>query len=179
MSLSPYFFLEKWNNEKNCYEEIKLYKKPDKYAREKDKARGFEEIDFWPWNGTHEIFSLLGTNSRDTSLDPIAGIHSGEPPHVSNSVKEEIDEFFDENCYYEADNTIKWITLADLYIEKLKNPKVLDYDEEWEDLDHKIYKDNPVNELISRIETWIELGDDDWSLGDNKSLIRIVYWVVS
>lgn len=180
MSLSPYFYVEKWNTEKNCYEKISLYKKLSKYAREEDKVRGFEEVDFWPWNGTHDIFSLLGTDHRGGSFDPIAGIHNGEPPMVSEEVKKKIDYFFNsEDSLESADCAVRWVTLADLYIEKLKNPKVLDYDAEWEDLDHKVYKDNPINSIIERINTFIELGDDDWDIEDHKSLIRIVYWVLN
>ena len=179
MSLSPYFYVEKWNDEKNCYEEISLYKKPGRYASAEDKSRGFEKIDFWPWNGTHEIFARLGTESKDPNYDPIAGVHYGVPPMVSETVKKEIDEFFDEDGYRKKESTVRWITLADLYVEKLTNPKVPDYDEEWgENINHKVYKDNPVKDVINRINTWISLGDDDWEVENNKSLIRIVYWVI-
>lgn len=180
MSLSPYFFVEKWNAEKNCYEEINLYKKLSKHqwAMEEDKARGFEEVDFWPWNGTHEIFAKLGTVSKDLSYDPIAGVHSGVPPMVSETVKKKIDEFFDESEPREKENTVRWVTLADLYIEKLTSPKVVDYEAEWEDPDNKVYKDNPIQDVIDRINTWVSLGNDDWGVDDDKSLIRIVYWVV-
>lgn len=170
MSLSPYFFVEKWNREKKCYEEIKLYKKASEYATKEEKACGFEEVEFWPWNGTHEIFSMLGTTTKDYSFDPIEGIQCDEPPMVSETIKKSINNF---NEHY----IVRWVTLADLYIEILKNPKVLDYDAEWESLDKKVYKDNPINKVIDRINTWISLGADDWNIEDEKSLIRIVYWV--
>ena len=178
MSLSPFFYLEKWNNKKNCYEEINIYKKAGEWASEEDKARGVEEIIFWPWNATHDVFSLLGTDSRSYVYDPIAGVHYGEPPMVSETIKKKIDDFFNEESYYSATSTVRWITLADLYIENLTHPKVIDYDTEWEDPDHKVYKDNPIKDVINRINTFVELGDDDWSIADNKSLIRLVYWVV-
>lgn len=185
MSLSPYFYVEKWNDEKNCYEKISLYKKSSNFqalshsTREEDRARAFEEVDFWPWNGTHEIFSMLGTNSRDNTFDTIAGVHHGEPPMVSEAIKKEIDDFFNEDSYYKSSSSVRWITLADLYIENLKNPKVLDYDEDWgENLENKVYKDNPIGALISRINTWVDLGGEDWNLEDSRSLVRLVYWVV-
>lgn len=177
MSLSPYFYLEKWNEETNCYERIHLYKKPWKYASQEEKERGYEDVDFWPWNGTHEIFSLLNTETRSNAYDSIKGVHYGKPPLVSKEIEEEIDNFFNEDNYYKPDNTVRWVTLADLYIEKLSHPKVVDYDAEWED-DKKVYKDNPISTVIDRIETFISLGDNDWELENNKSLIRLVYWVV-
>lgn len=181
MSLSPFFYLEKWNKEKNCYEKINLYKKPGRYASEESKARGYEEVDFWPWNGTHEIFSLLGTASRSDTYDAIAGVHYGEPPMVSTGVKEKIDKFFTEDSYEKADSTVRWVTLADLYIEKLTNPTVVDFDADWDDEDIKRAprKENPINTVINRINTFISLGaDDDWEIENDKSLIRLVYWVV-
>ncbi len=179
MSLSPYFYVEKWNDEKNCYEEINLYKKAGKYASKEEKACGFEKVDFWPWNGTHEIFSMLGTDSKDNTFDAIAGVHHGEPPLVSETIKKEIDDFFNEDSYYKSGSAVRWITLADLYIENLKNPKVLDYDEDWgENLENKVYKDNPIGALINRINTWVNLGGNDWDVDDSRSLVRLVYWVV-
>ena len=178
MSLSPYFYLEKWNEETNSYERVHLYKKPWKYASQEEKERGYEDVDFWPWNGTHEIFSLLNTETRSNTYDSIEGVHYGKPPHVSKEIEEEINDFFNEDSYYKSDNVVRWVTLADLYIEKLSHPKVVDYDAEWEDDDKKAYKDNPINTVIDRIETFVSLGDNDWEVENNKSLIRLVYWVV-
>ena len=179
MSLSPYFYVEKWNDEKNCYEEINLYKKAGEYASKEEKACGFEKVDFWPWNGAHEIFSMLGTGSRDNTFDTIAGVHYGEPPQVSETIKKEIDDFFNEDPYYKSNSPVRWITLADLYIENLKNPKVLDYDEDWgENLENKVYKDNPIGALINRINTWVSLSGNSWDIDDSRSLVRLVYWVV-
>ena len=179
MSLSPYFYLERWNSKKNCYEKINLYRKAGRFASEKEKARGFEEVDFWPWNGTHDLFSLLGTASRSGDYDSIEGVHKGIPPMVSEEVKAKIDSFFDKDNLYQlgAEGSVCWITLADLYIEMLKHPKVVDYNEEWEEGEKK-YKDTPIKELIDRIVSFIEFADDIYLPEENRSLIRLVYWVV-
>lgn len=179
MSLSPFFYVEKWNASKECYEKVSVYRKAGQFANEKEKACGFEEVDFWPWNGTHDIFSLLGTTSRENCYDRVAGVHRGVPPMVSKEIKAEIERIFEEDDPHNPpDANVRWITLADLYVAVAKNPKVVDYNADWEDGEEKPLIDNPLNIVIKRIESYIDYADDFYDIEENRSLIRLVYWVL-
>ena len=169
MSCSPYFYIEKLNNDTNKYEKITLYHLSSK----NDKT--YEEIDVWPWNGTHDVFDSL-TIGRG---EEICGIHVGVPANVSEDIKKVIDEYLKDIAPFTP--KIYYITLADLYVEYYKNPMVADYDVDWEgditNSKNAPKKENPVKKVIDRIESIVDLADQGWDLENERSDIRLVYWL--
>ena len=54
MSRTPYFYLLKFNSDTNKWEVYLPYIKNDKGE--------FKQIDFWPWNATHDVFNAFTYN---------------------------------------------------------------------------------------------------------------------
>lgn len=177
MSASPFFYIEKFNRKTNKWEEVRLFTLPDVYSTKEEKEAGYAAVDVWPYNGTHEIFGMLG--AEHSYGDPIDGIHTGLPFDVSETIAARYKNII-ENDIYERDPA-HYVTLANLKIAYLKKPNVIDYDEYWigvdeEDNDKRPMKENPIKDLIDRIETFVELSGD-W-FADDPSDIRLVYWLL-
>ena len=163
MSRTPYFYLEKFNLDTNKWEVYLPYVKNDKGE--------FKQIDFWPWNGTHDVFNAftydhLGSPSID-------GVHKGLPYNVSDEVKE-IAKHFEEGY------TFQWISYADLCCEALRVPKVEDpeweYDEDGNDTVITKMVDSPAVVMKKRVDEILSVMDD-WWVEENRIYYRIVYWI--
>lgn len=177
MSVSPYFYVEKYNQEKKQWEYINLYNSKMK------------EIDFWPWNGSHEIFNMIKKYGK-TNI-------------ILDDLSPEVKEKYLETGYYDfsfdgnGKKYISYYVLPLFILDQIyfKNPKVVDdeaKEEAWaksdlkyEELDDKDFlKENPIKSLIDRIETWIELSEDYFLFSDEERIkhgdeIRLVAWIMS
>lgn len=169
MSRTPYFYLEKYNSDKDVWEVYSPY--------EFDERRNeFTRIDFWPWNGTHEVFDAL-TDGWGCYNDKMPGVHKGLPKNVSDEVKKVCNDCGEYAKPY-------WISYADIYIDALENPEVEDYDEEAEYdeesgedkiITKKKMKPSPAAQLRDRVKQFINILD--WWDDDCKIDYRLVYWI--
>lgn len=169
MSLSPFFYIEKWNKETGKYERLHLYGKPNEFHKDEK----YQDIDFWSFNGTHDVFSLLGTTSKSDTYETINGIGYGNPGNLSEEVQKILESFEDESVF----EKVRYITLADLKIEIMTHPKVIDWEEEWENEEYK-YKDNPLIGFYDRAKSFVNWAVENTWEEYTLSEIRIVYWVV-
>lgn len=163
MSRTPYFYLEKFNPKTNKWEVYLPYIKNDKGE--------FKQIDFWPWNATHEVFNAFTYNYL--SNPSINGVHKGLPYNVSDEVKE-IAKHFEEGY------TFQWISYADICCEALRVPQVEDpeweYDEDGNDTVITKMIDSPAVKMKKRVDEVLSVMDD-WWVEENRIYYRIVYWV--
>ena len=160
MSRSPYFYVERFN------------KKTGKYELEHPLIWDWEHKEreaapLFPYNGCHELFSILEGNPYLNNLPEMQGIHKGLPKDVCKEIEE---EYFLKD-YVPAKET-RWFTYADMYIYYLKHPIALDYDE-----DPPKDGPNPIKSLMDRVDAFLEVMDG-WDWRDDYILIRIVYWIL-
>ena len=179
MSRSPYFFVERFDENTGKYE----LQHPIIWNYNHTKQ---ERADLFPYNGCHDLFSIV---EEKGGVPRMNGIHHGLPSNVS----EEILKAFN-NCSYEYEfNGVmktdipkaKWFTYADMYIYYLKHPTTIDYEAmdeayEWAEKGEKvetIMSENPITFLKKRVDAFLEVMDE-WDWEDDYSLIRIVYWIM-
>ena len=172
MSRTPFFFVEKFS----LYTEKYELQHPIVWNYNHTKQ---ESADLLPYNGCHDLFSIVEENSDFPSM---RGIHHGLPKDVSDEIKKAYDD-----CCYEIDTpTARWFTYADMYIYCLEHPEVPDYEtmdesyyseKEEENLPKKIMIPTPMNNLKRRVDAFLEVMND-WDWRDDYSLIRIVYWIM-
>lgn len=164
MSRTPHFFLEKYNHEEKIWQSLVLYKK--------DPSGEFIETDFFPYNATHDLFDLL--EDDDSNLRGIRAIKDiyelGQKAldEVLEWQEDKVDylSMFDDNPIpaVEVDPPlIRVITYADLLIYSLQEAEA--------------FESNPVDFLIKRIETMLSAYDPWRWWEDERSDIRVVYWI--
>lgn len=154
MSRSPFFFLEKVDGTtgKATLVTVQILKQDG----------STESVDLFPYNGCHDLFSIVEENSGD--IPAMGGIHRGLPFGASDRIKQEY-----EFCKRYG-GTFRWFFYSDLLVYSLNFPKIKSVDDEG----NTIMIDNPIFTLKNRVDSFIEVWDS-WS-GDN-SLYRIVYWI--
>ena len=174
MSRSPYFFVERFDRNTGKYE----MQHPIVWNYNHTKQ---EPADLFPYNGCHDLFSIVEDNSHD-GIPAMRGIHQGFPENVAKEIKENYDQ-----CCYETEYagekhlytpTVRWFSYADMYIYCLEHPKVIDYeamDYEGENAE-KIFMPTPIKKLKERVDAFLEVMDG-WDWRDDFSQIRIVYWI--
>ena len=164
MSRTPYFYLEKFNSNSMKWEVYLPYIKNDKGE--------FKQIDFWPWNATHDVFNAF-TSTFGGGAPSVNGVHTGLPYNVSEEVKEVAKHFEEGYTFY-------WISYADLCCEALRVPQVEDpeweYDEDGNDTVITKMIDSPAVEMKKRVDDILSVMDD-WWVEDNRIYYRLVYWV--
>ena len=141
-----------------------------------------EPADLFPYNGCHNLFSIVENNGTGNDFPTMRGIHRGLPENVAAEIKEAYD-----HCCYETEYavkkrlytpTVRWFSYADMYIYCLEHPKVIDYeamDYEGENTE-KIFMPTPMKQLKERVDAFLEVMDG-WDWRDDFSQIRIVYWI--
>ena len=174
MSVTPYFFVERFDFNTGKYE----LQHPLIWDHNHTKQ---ESADLFPYNGCHDLFSIV-KNDCYNDFPEMRGIHQGLPKDVSEPIK----IAYDGCCYninaHTYKPTARWFTYADMYIYCLEHPEVPDYeamDEIFEkdgDSSKRIMKSTPLNKLKHRVDAFLEVMDD-WGWQDDYSLIRIVYWI--
>lgn len=179
MSRIPYFFVERPDRNTGKYE----IQHPIVWNYDHTKQ---EPADLFPYNGCHDLFSIVENNGTGNNFPTMRGIHCGLPENVATEIKEAYD-----HCYYETGYsgekhlytpTAHWFTYADMYIYCLEHPEAIDYeamDEAYyngEKENKKIMMPTPLKTLMNRVDAFLEVMDGgDWR--DDDSLIRIVYWI--
>lgn len=162
MSRSPYFYAEVYNNKENKW----LYVDPLVWNYDRTKR---VVADLWPYNGTHELFQLLGVEGGCSAPD-FNGVMMGLPHDCCQEIK---DAFSGE--YFSP----KWFTYADAEIYYLKHPEV---DDPWEEPDEETGEvpktDNPIKGLLDRVNAFLEVWDDMGIYIMHPSQIRIVFDVL-
>lgn len=168
MSLTPFFYLIHTNPDTGKSQRVAPYIHRDNDSKELVPA------ELWWYNGTHNVFAMLGTNTRDDSFDPISGIHAGIPydcaPVIEEIFKVDEDDDFKEYPWH-------WISLSDLYIETIEHPSVenpdcLEYSDE------SPYIDNPLIGVYNRAMKFVDIWFDGWDINERRSECKLVYCCV-
>ena len=180
MSACPFFYIEVFNYDKVEWEKFDVYAK--------DRHGKIEAVDLWPWNGSHDLFSVLGCEDS-YDIPTFYEIHRGMPPNVSNDLMEEFKPCCcsKEEDGYNYEPRVSWFNLADALLYLERNGKVVDQDEmdyyfeEHSDTDYneipKVYKSNPLKELTDRVSSFISIGCNDWGYNTSYSDVRVIYWL--
>lgn len=158
MSRSPYFFVERFDNNTGKYE----LQHPLVWNYNHTEMR---PADLFPYNGCHSLFAILEEQEMN-------GIHQGLPRDVC----EDIYKAYHAEDEYEGENympTAHWFTYADMYIYCLEHPKEIDYEAM---SDEEVYKENSMFTLKNRVDAFMEVMDG-WDWRNDYSQIRIVYWI--
>ena len=155
MSRSPFFFIEQVNPASGKAEFVHLQKVT--------KDGKIEETTLFPFNGCHDIFSIVEQKASD--FPQMAGIHCGKPFGASGRIQKEYDLCESFHCQ------MFWFNYSDLLVYCLQYPKVPSYDDDG----NPVTIDNPIFLLKDRIDAYLEVWDG-WDCED-KSLFRIVYWI--
>lgn len=181
MSRSPYFFVERYDRNTNKYE----FQHPIVWNWNHTEQ---EPADLFPYNGCHDLFSIVEDNGCGNNFPKMKGIHRGIPKDVCKDIQKSF-----EDCSYDSEWSgekhhiepeVKWFTYADMYIYCLEHPKVIDYEamdeaycyaEEGEKIED-IMTDSPMFALKNRVDAFLEVMDS-WDWRDDYSQIRIVYWI--
>lgn len=163
MSRTPHFFLEKYNHEEGIWQSLVLYKK--------DPSGEFIETDFFPYNATHDLFDLL--EDDDSELRGIRTIK--DIYELGQQALNEVLEWQEDRIDYLSMTTtdfpivevdppqIKAISYADLFIYCLQNSET--------------FEENSVDFLVKRIEAILSV-DDPWRYWeDERSYIRVIFWI--
>ena len=164
MSRTPHFFLEKYNHEEGEWQSLILYKR--------DSSGEMIETDFFPYNAFHDLFNLL--EDSDSELRGIRVIK--DIYELGQQALNEISEWQEDRIDYLSlfDNNpnpvktvdpplLRVITYADLLIYSLQKAETFD--------------PNPVDFLIKRIEAILSVYDPWRWWEDERSDIRIAYWI--
>lgn len=177
MGAYPYFYIEIFNHNSNEWEKYDVLTK--------NKNGKYVPADLWPWNGSHDLFSIVGLEDS-YDFPKFTAIHEGFPVNASDEMYKEYGKFEEENFMGSYMPSVKWFNLADamLYIEK--NPTVKDIDAmeetwyaagdiEWKDVPVKT-TDNPLKHLVDRALAFLEAANEfrywEWKLSD----VRIICW---
>lgn len=181
MSRSPYFFVERLNRGTGKYE----LQHPIVWNCNHTKQ---VTADLFPYNGCHDLFSILEDSGYGNNFPHMRGIHPGLPDGVCEEiVKSFKDCTWDTECSGEThihEPNAGWFTYADMYIYCLEHPTAPDYEamdeahylaEEGEKIE-TITMPTPLITLKNRVDAFLEVMDG-WDWRDDYSLIRIVYWI--
>lgn len=168
MSRTPCFYLERYNQQTKQYEFYHPLVWNFKHTER-------EPAELFPYNGNHEMFSIVEETSGN--FPHMMGIHYNLPENVCPEIKAEVENFTMEE--FELTPNVRWFTYADMLIYLLKHPTVKnwDYDPHSEDPEERLLtKENPLTALKERVDAFMEVMDG-WNWQEDYSLIRIVYWI--
>ena len=159
MSRSPFFYLEVYDSRENKW----LYVDPLVWNYNRTKR---VPADLWPYNGTHELFQVLGVENGCTCPEFSSIIHG-----LPHDCCEEIKDAFNNEHY-----SPKWFTYADAEIYYLKHKEVDDF---WAEPDEETGEmpkvENPIKGLLDRVDAFLEVWDDMGIYMEHPSQIRIVF----
>ena len=163
MSASPFFYLEKFNYQTGLWEKVNIYIKNSKNE--------LEPIDIWPWNGSHDLFSVLKCEHTE-EVPECSAVQYGLPPNASPEIK----DIYKEHCWNDYAPNVKCLNFADALLYSMNYPTVKNYEVEWKDNEPIPTKPNPIISLIDRINNIIEIYDTyDWQSANSS--YRIIYWL--
>ena len=181
MSRSPYFFVERYDRHTNKYE----LQHPVVWNYDHTKQ---VTADLFPYNGCHDLFTIVEDNGCGNDFPHMRGIHAGLPEGVCDEIQKAY-----KDCTWDTEYdgqthtytpTARWFTYADMYIYCLEHPTAPDYEamdeayayaEEGEKVE-TITMPTPLKTLMNRVDAFLEVMDG-WDWRDDYSQIRIVYWI--
>lgn len=176
MSRTPYFFVERPNPNTGKYE----MQHPIVWNRSHTKQ---EPADLFPYNGHHDLFSIVENSNIGNDFPTMRGIHCGLPENVADEIRKVYNDCSSENGHAP---TARWFSYADMYIYCLEHPEAIDYeatmeiyyddDSDKEDSSKKIMMPTPMKALMDRVDAFLNVMDS-WDWRDDWSQIRIVYWI--
>ncbi len=161
MSATPYFFLEK--NIRGKWVHQPLYRQPSSSYDHRDE-NGLVEIDLWPYNGTHELFDMLGAENSCCYADNQLKFKTLSFDELSDELQKKYEKMRDVA-------TPRAVNMSDLLLETILRPEVEDY--YGEDANAKV--SNPLIDLYNRAKSMIDL-IEDWEYVTSD--YRIVYWLM-
>ena len=82
MSRTPRFFVENFNSEIGKYELQHPYVWNYEHTRR-------EAAELYPYNGDHDLFSIVENDRIGVHFPELHGIHKGLPKEVSNDIRKE------------------------------------------------------------------------------------------
>lgn len=169
MGVDIHIRLLKYDENTNLYKEIALYRKsslhekyPEDYP-EMVKVPVYDGRDYEMFDGMKD-----GDDSDGYGYFPWTGmkLNSYEEAFRNEMIEKQKTElgYFD---FYE-------IPLAEMRVYVLENPKVVDYDVEYIDEEHKAYKDNPIASLYSKIISYLSFAEP-WGM-EYLSDYKVVFY---
>lgn len=183
MSRTPFFYIEKYNIETNSWEKQILYTI--------NRHGETEEVDFWPWNATHDVFNIINHSSNE--FPEFEGVRHIFPVNASPEVTETYRKCW--NIWHDSNGeehiskpNAFYFTLADLLLYIKEYPIVKDYDTmetiwtedgdtKWEDVPEQTMP-NPMSGVATRMINYMEFVDNFWGAFGLKSELRIVGWIL-
>ena len=160
MGVDIHLAIVKFDRNLNAYKEIKLYKKDDK--------NNYVPIDLYPGRNS-ELFDYLSGREDDFPVKPLY------EKNLPEDLKNQIDEYKNREygCYDFCE-----ANLADVKLYLKDNPKVRDYDYEGKEEDFLIngYKENPIIDLVKRIEYVLDFDEFFWDYDGSFADVRIIYF---
>ena len=179
MSVSPWFYIEVTNVATGEWEKLDIYTK--------NRKGEFVPVSLWDWNGTHDLFSVLGLE-ESYDFPEFSAVHNGFPVNASKEVK----DLYEASAFTWGEGeksypTAIYFNMADAKLYLSENPKVLDADameEYWiknEDLPYEEvpekWRDNPLKLLTDRVKIFLEILDDFWMFDNSWSDVRVICWL--
>lgn len=165
MSITPNFFLEKYNYNSHSYQIIEPIISVD------FENQTVEYADLWPWNGSHDTFDIL---TQTNTWPYLSGIHwfGAVPKDCDEKIKQQFLDCSNASSIFDTKYIVYWCTVADIIIYLLKYPTVSNNEKELDTDPDEIQ--NPIQCFYDRIKIFLELMVPDWE--NYVSQIRIVYW---
>lgn len=177
MSASPFFYIEVYNHKLGNWEKFDIY-----HLTEKGE---FKPCNLWPYNGTHELFSILEIE-HSSDMPEFGAVHDGLPIDASP----EMYSIFNKHSWTEGDTiytpAVKWFNLADAKLYLNDYPKVIDeeaMEHWWAEAGDVPYNEvpkqtmpNPLKSLVERVETFLDAGDGFWRWDHSTSDVRVICW---
>lgn len=167
MSTNIHFYVERYNRKNKVWDALI----PTVTTRNYKDELVTNKVDFWFYNGTHEVFSIL--QGEEDGFSPKFGV----PDDLSADVKAIYDEDFPAEGGYTGCFGAAHTSLGRLYTYYLENKEVLDYDADWgEGGNDKKYMTNPIYGVIERVIFYLEALYGEWNWKDAMDDVRVVYW---
>ena len=181
MSRYPHFYIEVFNHKLGNWEKVDIFRLNDKME--------YVPISVWSWNGTHDLFSILGFE-ESYDMPEFEAMHAGFPVNASPEMYSIFDSYCrskDKGDDYDYVPTVQWFNLADAYLYLKEHPEVKDVEEmevywtehevDYEDVP-PIYMDNPLYGLVSRVVSILEMWNDAWRWTHPYSDVRVICWMM-
>lgn len=173
MGVDIHVKLYKYNKDSNLFNEITLFKRSETDASMWGVKKG-DMIKVSVFNGrNHELFNILQNKMDYNSVDfPCDNININS---YDENEKEDLHNILNEKFYFNYSE----VSLADMKIYCLQEPKVVDYDaewgEDWKQGDPEPMKDNPVIGFFDDIVQYIYFADEDFAFNP-LSYYKVVYY---
>lgn len=166
MSTNLHMYLERHNKKDNVWDAVC----PFLATRDFNNVLKTGIVDFWPYNGSHELFEILDDDENFPSQPINAGTLS---PRVKAFYEEAKPD--QTNTGYYGFHCVNFADLENYY---LHHALVVDYEadwgENWQPTDPKPMKDSPLKRLVDKVHFYAEELYYDWFFIPSEW--RLIYW---